>query len=125
MTVDSGTCSTATGCDSNCATCSKLSTWCLSCNESLPVLNVDGTCKADASTSCKAGFYLDATTKVCKQCAYNCATCENLAEECTKCHSYFTKTLLDYYNNTCVAECPERTFYDDAVKACPMCNMVC
>ncbi len=54
-----------------------------------------------AAASCPAGTYPETATHVCTACNITCATCQNLANNCTACVlGYF------YLNNMCYTDCP-------------------
>ena len=58
--VSNSQCVNSGSCTPPCVTCSDLPSFCLSCPEDLPIVNLkDGTCVSNKTDSCPVGFYVD------------------------------------------------------------------
>ena len=111
-------------CDSTCKTCSGAASQCTSCKTDKPYLKKDsptnpaGTCVA--ADGCGDGSYADTSSKECKACHGDCATCVGAKNvDCTKCKAGNSKDylkVLDAENGSgqCVAteeECKSNGTY--------------
>ncbi|XP_077441964.1 proprotein convertase subtilisin/kexin type 5 isoform X2 [Vanacampus margaritifer] len=98
-------------CASDCASCEKNATYCLSCEE--PLLLLDHQCVE----ACPAGHAVHIGE--CRRCPPACDDCSPLGE-CTACEEYHF-----FHEGACLPECPERFFADNDRRECLRCHPDC
>lgn len=115
-----------TACPTGCLTCSSDSI-CLSCSSDYLFVSIYNNCSmicnstaiyyfnGQCLTSCIAGTYLLPDMVTCQSCSAECATCDVIGTNCTKCSTMFL------YNGRCVDSCPS-DYYVDINQTCKACS---
>nr|XP_033819322.1 extracellular matrix protein FRAS1 isoform X2 [Geotrypetes seraphini] len=102
-------------CNSQCLTCDSAN-GCTSCRDPTKVL-LFGECQYE---SCAQQYYLDYTTRTCKECDWSCNACSGpLSSDCLQC-------MDDYvlHHGSCIQHCPP-AFYRDGDNSCQRCEDRC
>ncbi|KRW99700.1 Insulin-like growth factor binding protein, N-terminal [Pseudocohnilembus persalinus] len=105
-------------CHNDCLTCyGPDADNCNSCDPSRTLYLQVSTCQGN----CDAGYYLDTSTGICRQCNTGCATCVNKANNCLSCTGFYI-----LYNNKCNHNyCPAGYVIDYANNICEQCDSTC
>ncbi|XP_061555258.1 proprotein convertase subtilisin/kexin type 5-like [Phycodurus eques] len=98
-------------CVSGCVSCEKNSTYCLSCEEPLLLLN------HRCVEQCPAGHTVH--IQDCRRCPAACEECSPLGE-CTACEEYHF-----LHEGACMPDCPDRFFGDNERRECLRCRADC
>ncbi|KAM9793224.1 proprotein convertase subtilisin/kexin type 5 [Syngnathus typhle] len=98
-------------CASDCASCEKNATYCLSCEEPLLLLN------HQCVDQCPAGHTVH--IQECRRCPPACEECSPLGE-CTACEEYHF-----LHEGKCVLDCPDRFFGGNERRECVRCHPDC
>lgn len=116
-------------CDLSCNDCSETSTNCNSCKKSNPD-NLKNYFSTDINfKKCylriipPTGYYFDSGTNLFKKCDLSCRVCDSSASYCSSCSdNYFS-----LYNNpnSCVLDCPIKTWKNNLERKCSPCNQSC
>ncbi len=91
-------------CGTNCEACLS-STKCITCinNDTFTSYNHNGICK----TTCPDDTLTNSVSKICEDCAANCAHCTGTTTNCDLCNSgYYLESA------TCISDCPKGKFPD-------------
>ncbi|EFO61763.1 High cysteine membrane protein Group 1 [Giardia lamblia P15] len=116
--------------DGNCLECadgyyktgSSIEQACISCDG---IMDGCTKCTASGCTECKAGYYPDASSGRCIQCASSCKTCNGAGSRCTSCaEGYFAQFLADGLSNYGECRSCSNTTADSGligVKNCKQC----
>ncbi|XP_019470100.1 extracellular matrix protein FRAS1-like isoform X2 [Meleagris gallopavo] len=101
-------------CNSQCLNCES-ATGCTSCRDPAKVL-LFGECQYE---SCAQQYYLDFSTKTCKECDWSCNACKGpLRTDCLQC---MESSVL--HEGACVEQCPT-AFYKES-DTCQRCDQHC
>ncbi len=103
----------AVPCSGDCKTCEGTVDNCTSCK----TLNLNGNL---CQSTCNTGE--TAVSQLCTKCQYPCQTCSSQVYLCTSC---FSNSSTFFYNNQCLATCPD-TFYKTTLNmTCLPCKSPC
>ncbi|EAR95046.2 TNFR/NGFR cysteine-rich region family protein (macronuclear) [Tetrahymena thermophila SB210] len=105
-------------CDASCATCSgPNNNQCLSCKNSLFLLQASGTCVSN----CPNGYSQNNLLNQCQKCDSSCKECSGTSN--TQCTSCISQLIL--FNNQCLSQCPSGYFISQSSNQCVPCDQSC
>jgi len=94
-------------CDTGCSSCTEASSHCTSCDDGYIYIKRFGTCILNTpDDDCHLEKFYE-NNAACVDCNIPCLDCETTASSCTKCYDYYSASILNKKDNTCVETCPE------------------